>query len=188
MMKKFSKREGYMIFALVLIVIGLVYYRFVYTPITESIATNELELADAQTLVTVESGKAAKLQQMRTEIEEFKANMPADEGANVPDYDNTEQVARALFEALKGTREYSIEFGEIVFEDTIVERNVNISFTATSYAEAKRVITNIYGGDYSCAISNFTVLGTAVGTANPNIARGNVTISMTVTYFEYLNI
>ena len=93
-------------------------------------------------------------------------------------YDNVQAVMFELNTILSQTQEYSLSFGTVDTEQSIVRRSISLNFTCGSYEDAKAVLQQLHDSDYRCMLDNIAV---SMG----QTASDLVTVSGTIVFFEY---
>ncbi len=162
---------------LVVILLGLFYYRLVYIPIQERIAA--LNTDDIQAEIDIESARALQIRRMREEIEQNKS----ENSGEIAVYDNQTNAMIELDTILSGVENYQLAFQTPVAAEDAVRRNVNITFTAPSYARAAKVIEQIYDCKYRCLITGVNL---SPEDDKETLQDGSVECSLTVTFYETL--
>ena len=174
-MKKRARKFLSLLLVLAVLVIGLGYYKFVLQPINSKISDyrnmeSELQLEYEQNQI-----KAARINMMEKEIEKAQA-----EGIKrmVAPYDNSVNLMPELYRIMKSSIDYSLDFGELVFESDFVKRPVEITFDTSTYRQARAIIDRLYNSQYAMQVDGLTV--TTEEAADKQI----VTTYISIIYFE----
>jgi len=173
----FSKKEGIIILILALLLIGMLYYRFVYMNMQSQIkAYDTTELEDD---IALEEMTAAQIASMRQAIEE------EDETGNalVAVYSNQKNELNALNDILSNADDFTVNFSTPEAEDKLVRRDATITFYAEDYATAEKIISLTENCEYFCIIKQVN-LDSAISSSS--METGAVRGSMTLTFYETL--
>ena len=175
--RAFSHKEIALILFLTLVLLVMVYYRFVYVPIQREIESYDTTNLESQ--IIVEQGRAAKIRKMKEEIAAGHKNY----NGEVKTYDNQEGEINTLYLIFEDAETYHITARQPVATGNAVRRNMDLSFTAASYETAEKIIYNISNSEYRCLIGNLVI---RPGERMEDINSGKVNVTTTVTFFETL--
>ena len=194
MKKKLSSRELGLLIFLILLVLGLCYYKFLYQPITEKISSVEADTASEQVLVDQYTISSAKMDRMQATVDEVKGS---GQGTPIPEYDNSTELMKELYAILGTTEQYTLTFGSVNFpeEGYIVDRPVQMTFQSRCYEDARAVLDSIEGSRFVNQISDLTilfptaydgndVLCSVMGYGRDSWFGDNVTVNLSVTFYE----
>lgn len=113
---------------------------------------------------------------MERELEElFAAETPP---LSIADYDNLQPVMFELNAILSGAQDYSLSFSSVDASQTIVRRQLALSFTTGSYTAAKQVLQQLHDSAYRCMLDS-------VSLSVDRQDGGTVSASGTIVFFEY---
>ena len=152
MNRELSKKEIILILVLAFFLVGLFYYQFVYKDIENKKAM--YDTADIDDEILIEQTKLAQINKMKSEIEANKSNTSA---GYVETYDNQKAEITALNDILSGAYTFNIGFDQAVSNDDAVRRNMNVTFSAASYSDAKKIITDLHDCKYRCLIRDLSI-------------------------------
>ena len=175
MKKEFTQREKILLLVLTALVIGLGYYKFVLQPINNRISEyrnmeSEISLEYEQNLI-----KAGQMDTMQKEIQKEQAKGIR---RTVALYDNSVNLMPELYRIMKSSIDYSLDFGELVFESDFVKRPVEITFDTSTYRQARAIIDRLYNSQYAMQVDGLTV------TAEEATDKQVVTTYISIIYFE----
>ena len=175
MKKEFTQREKILLLVLTVLVIGLGYYKFVLQPINNRISEyrnmeSEISLEYEQNLI-----KAGQMDTMQKEIQKDQAKGIR---RTVALYDNSVNLMPELYRIMKNSIDYSLDFGELVFESDFVKRPVEITFDTSTYRQARAIIDRLYNSQYAMQVDGLTV------TAKEATDKQVVTTYISIIYFE----
>ena len=176
MKRQLSARE--IILLGLLLVLALVggYLLLYYMPMT-----NEQERMENQAVLCEEQLQAAQIRledkrRMERELEEIFAANP--NPLSIAPYDNLQPVMFELNGILQSTPEYSLSFGTVNTEETIVRRQILLSYTSGSYEAAKGVLQRLHDSAYRCMLDDVSI---SIGERD----EGSVSVSASLVFFEY---
>lgn len=177
---KLSLRETAMLVFLLVLIIGVSYYMFFYTPLQDELTAIAVQSSECDTAMTTSMSKIKKMDDMQAELDEIFAR-PADEITEIAPYDNKEVVLNQLYGILGRTSDYSLNFTDPqVQPDGTVRRNISMSFHCDSYEAAKDVIRDLTDSQWRCLVSNL-----AISCDDGDMMSNGVTVTATITFFEH---
>ena len=172
MSRNFIRSEKILLLVLALVLIGLIYYRFVFRTVNDSIESSKAEKASIETDLEVAKGKAAKLAGMQDELDEIKGT---DKATKMASYNNSKEETDFLSSILSDTNDYLISFSDVTRDGDQIRRSFTLQYTTTNYNEAERIMSRLCNGENRCLI----------GDINCNIdSTGKTRIDLTATFFE----
>lgn len=174
MKKQLTIREKVLMCILVVLLVICAYYYAFYTPVLQKIADykNEMIFLEEQNMLL--DTQVEKMNQMKTELDAIASGELGDV-KEIPQYDNSYNVMNSLSRILENADEYVVNFVEIDEEETTVRRNINMSYSCSSYDAAKTILEQIYASEYRTLIKDVTYT-----------ERGDTyNMTLTFTYFEY---
>lgn len=177
MSRPFTFREKVLFIIMTVLILGVLYLKFVYLDTSNTIAQGPQLVNNAQDELSFEQIKNDNLKKMQAEIESSMST-----GKNVsemPDYDNSQKLMIELNGILIEADSYSVSFMPLVQQDNIVRREMNLSFTCSEYKNAEDIIRKIGASKYRNITSSISITS-----GNNNINGGHVTVNMDVIYFE----
>ena len=179
---RLSTRDIVLLVFLVLLVIGVCYYMFFLTPLNKEIDKINSDAAALDTEIASAQTKLASMDQMQAELDEILAQ-PKDKITEIAPYDNAKVVMNELNAILAQGLEYNLAFADPTFDDNgLVRRVAQLSFTSSSYENAKTIITDLATNHWRCVISDLSVSG------EENIAAGQVSVQAVITFYENTNL
>ena len=173
----FSKRELALLLSLTIICLVMIYYRFVYVPIQDRIASyNTASLEDE---ILIQQATAVKIQAMKDAI---AAGQEASL-SEIATYDNMKAEIIELNQIVSTASEFDFSFQQPFAEGNVVRRNITLTFTAPDYENAEKIIKKLYNCQYRCQIGDLTIASTG---NNRNVQTGEVRVSLQATFYETL--
>ena len=183
MRKSFGKREWAVFIILSVILLALVYYQLIYRAVENAKVkydTTELEMQ-----IQSEQIKAADIARMKAEIAANKGN----ETGVVESYDNIKKEIIALNDILADAVNFSLSFDQPVADGSAVRRNIGVSFTASDYAAARKIIVALHDCRYRCLITDLSITPASLQNtygSEGDINNGAVAVNLNVTFYETL--
>ena len=188
--KQFTRREKVLLIILALLLLFAVYFLAVHRPVTEALDRIQAESETVSADLMVLEAKQQHMEQMQKELDEILAQPNV---AEIPTYDNLQQVMNFLNTVLHSANEYSLSFQSLQQQEdnSILRRAMQMTFVTLSYKEARDMISQLQNCPYRCQLSDFSIApATADGQSRDTVAAlldGPVQVSLTVTFFEKLN-
>lgn len=180
--RPFTKFEKILLLILVVLLLGLVYYLFVYAPVQKRIQAADTTLIEDQ--IQTELEKAYIIKSMKEEVDDSQKNL----SGVVATYDNFKSEAALLntiFVPLAETYNYS--FQTPVASGDTVRRTITISFTASDYQVARKIIQMIHDSKYRCMLNDVSISATSDSTGGYMSLKTNpIRCSVNVTFYETL--
>ncbi|MDO4182866.1 MAG: type II secretion system protein GspM [Coriobacteriia bacterium] len=177
--REFTPREIVLMVVFGVIILGCLYYLFVYSPAMQSIQAAQSNVSSLTTQITAQQTRVATRNQLKTQLDELQAKGAST--GSLPKYDNSKNCIAALNGILDGTASYSVSFGEVEITDSMARRPVTVSFTTDTYGQAQDVMNRLINCQYTCLVSDFTLATSKSGSTG---AVSKVTGSAVVTFFE----
>ena len=180
---KLSFRETAMLLFLVVLLIGVGYYMFFYTPLQNEMLSISNQCAECDTNIATAMTKESTMNTMQEELDEIFSR-PAEEITEIAPYDNKEVVLNQLYGILGRTSDYSLNFTDPDVQDNgTVRRNISMSFHCDSYAAAKEVIRDLTDSTWRCLVSNLSI-----SCDEGDMMTYGVNVSATITFFEHTDL
>ena len=105
--KQFTRREKVLLIILALLLLFAVYFLAVHRPVTEALDRIRTESETISSDLVVLEAKHQRMEQMQKELDEILAQPNV---AEIPTYDNLQQVMDFLNTVLRSASEYSLSF------------------------------------------------------------------------------
>ena len=168
MSHQFTKKETVLLLLLTAMIMGLLYYQFVYKDIQNKKAMYDTAAIEDEILS--EQTKRAQIDKMKKEIEENQNNENA---GYVATYDNQKAEITSLNDILAEADTFSLGFDKATAVDDAVRRNINVSFTAKDYRTAKAIISALHDSEYRCLIRDLTITANKTDNAALDLAAAS---------------
>lgn len=177
MKKQLSSREILLIGILLVLVVVGGYLLLFYMPMTQELERLQAEKVSSEEQLTAAAARVEEKKRMEKELKAiFDAN-PNPLG--LAPYDNQKPVMFELNSILRTTAQYSLSFGSVDAGggNGLVRRQISLSYSCTTYEDAKKVLQRLHDSSYRCLLGDLSVSLDGTG--------GQTGISATLTFFEY---
>ena len=177
--RSFTRREKILLTVLIVIIAVVGYTRFFVMPMQDRLEEQNARKAMAQEQMTLETVKLVKMNDMEQELEAMKAAGVVP-NAEVPVYDNIENVMVCLNTILQQATDYSLSFKEVrTVDNSMVERPIDMTFIADDYLTVRSIIDDLYHCRYRCAVESIEV------TAKDSLSVENpIQVELSVIFYE----
>ena len=174
---KFSNREIILLLIAVMLGLGLVYYSVILKSYNENVA--KYDTANLETELAISDSKLAKYQDMKNYIEQYEDVYVG----SVVSYDNIVNLFYNFSDVLDGkVKGINITVGDPIQLETIVRRDVTISFIANNNEIVNIILSNFEDCEYRVIINKVQVSTKEDGYNLNN--SGEVNASIVLTFFE----
>lgn len=172
MSRSFTLAERVLILVLVLILLGLAYYRFVDTTVRETIANNEADVKMYQTQMDALQARLTTLSGIQNSLEQLEAEGNLSWMAS---YNNSKEEVAFLNDILADTIKYSISFANVTRSGDQIRRSFTLQYTCPSYQAAQDIIMKLCTGKNRCLVGDMQCR------VDNNLT---VTLSASATFYE----
>lgn len=174
---KFSNREIILLLIAVMLGLGLVYYSVILKSYNENVA--KYDTANLETELAISDSKLTKYQDMKNYIKQYEDVYVG----SVVSYDNIVNLFYNFSDVLDGkVKGINITVGDPVELETIVRRDVTISFIANNNEIVNNILSNFEDCEYRVIINKVQVSTKEDGYNLNN--SGEVNASIVLTFFE----
>lgn len=174
MRRRLTTREWVLLAILGVLVLVSGYILLFYNPVT---ASRDAALSDAALCRTqLEAAQLQLSEKRRMELELDEIFSQNERPVSLAPYDNIQPVMVELNTILLAAEDFSLTFGSVDDKESIVRRDISLSFTCPSYFVAKAILRQLHDSAYRCMVDGVTV---SIG------QTGSVAVSATLVYFEY---
>ena len=147
----FSKREIALILALILVLVGLLYYRFVYLGISNQV--DQYNTADLEAQIQLEQLQLIQWEKMKNEIDEAGKVSTS----SLETYDNQKAEINLLNDIFEPVIRYNFSFEKPVATGDTVRRNVSVSFTTIDYLSALDIIRQLHDSRFRVLLRDISI-------------------------------
>ncbi len=174
---KFSNREIILLLIAVMLGLGLVYYSVILKSYNENVA--KYDTANLETELAISDSKLAKYQDMKNYIDQYEDVYVG----SVVSYDNIVNLFYNFSDVLDGkVKGINITVGDPIELETIVRRDVTISFIAKNNEIVNNILSNFENSEYRVIINKVQVSTKEDGYNLNNSSEVNA--SIVLTFFE----
>lgn len=188
----FSLRERVLMLILALILLSAAWYQFVYSNCQDQMTVAQNDVADMQVSIETASTQLASMNSMQATVDAKKA--AGVQPTKLPSYDNLQQLTASLNTILANTNSYTLGFTDPVSASgSVMRRDVSLSFTCASYAQAKEVIAALDANSAKCVIGDISISMGAISSSTSSIvtsvvntssSSSTVSVSMKLSFYE----
>lgn len=165
------------IFLFIFLLFGVLYYQFVWKTTKQTLEIySEESLEDEWMLM---QAKAKKIKQMKQSMEKQKK----EKQGIIADYNNLQNEMLELNSILKQTTAYQMDFEDPTIDDSIIRRNIHISFQTKTYDMAKEVLQSLQDSTYRCLLKNIMISSDS----SDLFQTKEVDVELEITFFEGIN-
>ena len=172
MKREISHRE--MILLGILIILAF-YYFVVQGPISQQKKELEAEIETAQSQITALTPVVSQKKAWEKEIEAVYEKYDGDP-QSIPDYNNINPVIIEMHAIFDDADSFQLNFSDPQIENHIVTRIISISFTSSSYEDAKNRIQLVHDSKNKYQITDMTM---------SEGSNGSYSVSLVVHAYEY---
>lgn len=179
MNRSFTRREKVLLCVLAALLVVVGYIALFFRPMQEQIQASRDRQSAAQDQMVVEQGRLIRMQQMQEELDRLKQS-GAVPNAEIPTYDNIQNVMVQLNTILSQATEYSLSFQEVQQgEDGMISRPIQMTFVAEDYQTVRSIVDDLYQCWYRCSIEDLSV------TAEENLSiRNHINVELSLVFYE----
>ena len=122
MRREFTRREKVLLLFLAVVLLFSGYMKLFLEPLNGQLASARDQLASAQDSLTMEQTKLLQLRKMEKALEGGPSG--AAPAAEIPDYDNIDNVMIQLDAILTAASDYQMTFADVQFGDELASRPI----------------------------------------------------------------
>ena len=170
--REFTNAEKILIVVLAVILLGLLYYKFVFLTTQEMVQDLKSDAESTQMELDIAKARLEKLEQTKQEMDELEYSGGA---SRMESYNNSKKETAFLNEVLSDVNDYSISFSDITRDGDQIRRSFTLQFVTGSYKEAENIVDDLSRGEYRCLVDDI----------NYSLSDNNeIYIDLTATFFE----
>ena len=177
--RDFTSREKAMLLVLAIIILGALYYLFIFQPTADAIALAETNAADLETQIVALDAQVAQIKKMQKSVDEYANNGHI--VSIMPSYNAGKQELNFLNTTLAASEDYYVGFDNITREGNQIRREFTLKFTVAHYSEAEDIIDQLEHSDLRCLISDFEIKPVE---QKETVENGEVEVSCGATFYE----
>jgi len=176
-MSKLTKKEKTLLIILIVIIVLLGWYKLFFERINNKVAEyNSMQSAE-ETETIAKMPKLAQLNQMKEELEVYRANGDA---KRIPLYDNSKPLMIALNRVLADADNFSFNFGLPDASGYIAYHNINLSYSAPNYEAARAILDDVSDNTFTNQVSDISISTSGSGS-------GSTSVGVAITFFEVVD-
>jgi len=172
--RDFTTKEKVLLLILAIILLALVYYRFIDIPVRDGIAEAKSEQDMRRIELTAVNKKIESLEKMKNELDDIAKLKTV---TYMPSYNNVKNVNRLLNDTL-GPLDYVVTYTNLTRDANQIRRNVSLQFTSPDYETMEQVLRQISESEYRCLLDDLR--GALVNRRNDDA----LTVNLTATFYE----
>ncbi len=177
--RDFTKKEKVLIVILSLIILGAVYYIFVYSQVESRIQSARLEAQAIEDEIRVSEARLEKINEMSAEMNDIESGKI--KKSYMPSYNAGKSELDFLHSVISGTKDYYVNFTNLTKEDNQIKRDFTLQFTAKDFAQAEEIVKQLEEFETRCILGDVYI---TPAVEIPNFKSGNVVVSLTGTFYE----
>ena len=172
MSREFTTSEKILLVVLSILLIGLLYYRFVYLTTEDMIESLNQKSESTKADLEIARKRVEQLDQMKWEMDGMNLD---DDTSRMESYNNSKNETAFLNEVLRGVDDYSISFAEVTRDGDQIRRSFTLQFVVKDYKDAEYVVDDLTSGEYRCLVDD----------VNYSLSDNkDIYINLTATFFE----
>lgn len=169
--RDFTLAEKVILVILVIVLLGLAYYKFVDQPVRQAISIADADREQAELELKVVNAKISEMQAMQSEIDDLEGSGSVSLMAS---YNNSQAELEMLNDVLSVTQEYTITFSNVTRSGDQIRRNFSLAFRVADYENMEQVISELSNGQYRCLVGDIRCAA----------SKTSVTVNATATFYE----
>ena len=167
MSRDFTRTEKILLVLLAVILVGLVYYRFVYVMVNESITSSNSEAQALQTDISVAEGRVSHLKSLQSEMDTMEEQGVM---SYMPSYNNSKEEIAFLNDVLASTEKYSISFADVTRSGDQIRRGFTLQYVTASYKTAQTILEQLCQSRDRCLVGDIRCTVAESGATTVNAA------------------
>lgn len=175
--RQFTHREKLILGGMVVVLLAVMYVLLVHHPIEERYLELEASRADAELALADTQAKAYRYNSMQAELEEI-FSMDEDEITVMPPYDNLNTLL-TLFNGIFIGSQPQFSYAPPEMHGNVAVRTIRISYTASSYEQARSILEQLTGTGYRCLVTSLSI-----SPRDGDITRGPVSVEVAINFYE----
>ncbi|WP_408069807.1 hypothetical protein [Butyrivibrio sp. JL13D10] len=175
--KELTGTEKILLAILGIVIIGALYYLFVFTPIEEGIASAKSEQNALEAELAIADARLVQIEKMSNELGEGDKSALS----YMPSYNAGKAEIDFLHELLRKADDYSVNFTGITRENDLIRRDFAMTFTAGSFSKAEEIIKDLENSEIRCLVGDMMI---SPFVRESNLQDGEVTVNLSGTFYE----
>jgi Tfp pilus assembly protein PilN len=171
MNRKFTKSETTLLIFLAVILVGLLYYKFIFLTTADMIRESKAKAETLQTQVDLANTKLANLEKMESEVNDL---IKTKQASKMESYNSSKEEVIFLHHVLADVPDYAINFSDVTRNGDQIRRIFSLQFKTDSYKNAEVIVNSLSNGQYRCLVDDISC----------STAEDGIHVSLTATFFE----
>ena len=172
MSREFTTTEKVLLVILSIILLGLLYYKFVYSTTQDMINEQKGEEETLKAELDIANAKLSRLKGIQREMDDIDASKDV---SRMESYNNSKNETDFLNKVLSGASDYSVKFAAVTRDGEQIRRSFSLEFVVKSYKAAQKTVEELTEGKYRCLIDDINYTLTE---------KNDIYIDLTATFFE----
>ena len=173
--REFTRKEKILLVICFLLVLGIIYYQFVYKGILQQIPENST--ADLELEIEMERARSTEISNMLATIDQNKGKTPG----KLMVYNNLANEINLVGEVMQGKGEQvTLNWSTPVLNGTIVRRDVSVSLVTRRYSYLKEILHSFNNCVYRCVVRDLAITDNSAATRTVTARIGGNMTTMTV--------
>ena len=169
--RDFSIREKILLIALCVVVLALMYYYFIDSPVRSGLQQAANEKSELETEQTVALTRLSQLNAMMDELDTDDSYMYS--------YNNINAELDLLNDLLSRADTFSLSIDDVTRDGDQIRRPILLQFTTDDYATAADILQQLAASEYRCLIGDISMTSDT-----GDVAGSAVSVSAEVTFYE----
>ena len=163
--RDFTALEKLVLLILILVLMGLGYYRFIDQPVRKGIEEAEAQCEKLQVDLNDVNLRIQAYEDRLNELNEAKELRQS-----MPSYNQSEEEIKILNDVLSASENYSFNMEKITLSGNQIRRNFTFSFTSPDFQNVKGIFTGLSNSRIRCLIGNVECGGLVVSPDGDSIS------------------
>ena len=164
--RNFSTKEKLLIVILGILLIGLIYYKFVYVRLSTALKETRAEAQSLQTDLDAANARIAELQQMENQLSGIGSTGLL---GRMGSYNNSQAETAFLHTVLANVTNYSLSFDDVTRDGNQIRRGFSLRYTTPNYDSAEAIMKELENGEFRCLINDVSCSVGNNGVTNINL-------------------
>lgn len=173
MRRQLSVRERMLLILLIIVMLVSGYVMLFRRPMISEQERCAAEIESYRDMILATELRVAEKQRMERELEKLLSSENPPKG--IASYDNLQPVMFELNGILQSAESYSLTFGTVDTEQTIVRRQIALTFTVKDYTAAKAILRQLHDSQFRCLLDNISI----------STGKEETSVTGTIVFFEY---
>ena len=179
--RDFTKKEKILILIGCIVLVLLLYYKFVDQTVRETITAAEETRENLDIEIQLKETELIRLQAMQAELEATETSSSLLSGY-MPSYNAVKTELAFLNDLLADTETYNLALRDVTKSGDQIRREAAIEFTVADPAQADRIFTDLANFENRILVTDMQMTS-----ADGDLSKGEVSVIMDVTFYETMD-